>query len=128
MAMAVGKEAEVADLGKLVRKDVKQKAADELVGIESHGSGAVVPAAVAPLESHPPVLKCHEAVIGDGDAVGIAPEVIEDLGGSPEGHFGVDDPFAVGVGAQEAGEGFGIREGLQGGKNRSLPWSKACLR
>ena len=112
-AMAVGEEAEVADLGKLLGKDVKEEAADELVGVESHASGAVVAVAVAPPEGHLPVLECQQAVIGDGDAVRIAAEVIEDLSGSPKGRFGVDDPFMFAVCVQELGEGLGIGQGYK---------------
>jgi hypothetical protein len=110
-AVAVGEEAEVADLGKAVGKNVQEEAADELPGVESHGSGAVVFFAVPPLEGHLCILKRQQAVVGNGDAVGIAAEVIEDLGGSPEGRFGIDDPLMLSISAQEPGKGLGISQG-----------------
>lgn len=98
-AMAVGEEAEVADLGKTVGKNVGKESANEFVCLESHGSDAVLLFSVSVLECHLAVLKCHQAVIGDGNAVGIAAEVIEDLSGSPEGRFGIDDPLVLAVSA-----------------------------
>ena len=98
-AMAVGKEAEVADLGKAVGKNVGEESANELVCLESHGSDGVLLFSVAVLKCHLVVLKCHQAVIRNGDAVGIAAEVIEDLSGSPEGRFGINDPLMTAVSA-----------------------------
>lgn len=97
--VTVGEETEVADLGKALGKNMDEEAPDELVGVESHGSAAIVFFAVSPLECDFAVLKCHQAVVGDGDPVSIAAEVIEDLGGSAKGRFGVDHPFLLAVSA-----------------------------
>lgn len=110
-AVAVGEEAEVADLGESVGKNVQEEAADELGSVESHGSRAIVLFAVSPLEGHLPILKGQQTVIGNGNAVGIAAEVIQDLHGSPEGRFGVDDPFMLSILVQEAGKGLGVGQG-----------------
>lgn len=85
---------------------MNQEAADELVCLQRHGSDAIVFFAVSPLECDPAVLKCHQAVVGNGDAVRIAAEVIEDLNGAPKGRFGVDDPFMFAVSVQELAKGF----------------------
>jgi len=66
---------------------MKKEAADELICFYSHGSDAVVLFAVFPLEYDPAILESHQAVIGNGDAVGIAAQVIEDLSGSAEGRL-----------------------------------------
>jgi hypothetical protein len=97
--MAVGHEAEVADFGKAVGKNVDKESANEFVCFESHGSDAVVLFSIPVLKCHLAVLKCQQAVIGDGDAVCIAAEVIEDLSGSAKGRFGIDDPFVLAVSA-----------------------------
>lgn len=97
--MTIGEESEVADLGKALGKNVHKEAADELVGFESHGSNAIVFFAVLPLEGNLAVLKRHQAVIGNGDTVGVAAEVVEDLNRSTKGRFGVDDPFVLAVSA-----------------------------
>jgi len=85
--VTVGEEAEIADLGEALGKNMDEKAADELVGIESHGSDA---SCFLWRSRHWNVTcrpECHQAVVGDGNAVGYSGEVIEDLGGSPKGGF-----------------------------------------
>lgn len=111
--VTVGEEAEIADLGESLGKHVDEEAPDEFVGVESHGSGAVVLFAILPVKGHLAVLKRQQAVVGNGDAVGIAAEVVEDLRRTSEGRFGIDDPFVFAVFAQEPAEGFWVGQGLE---------------
>ena len=98
-AMAISHKAEVTDLGEALRKSVKQEAADELVCCQNHGVDVIVFLAVFPPECDSAVLKRYQAVAGNGDPVRIAAEIIEDLSGSSEGRFCVDDPFMFAVSA-----------------------------
>ena len=52
-----------------------------------------------------PWIHGQEPGVGDGDAVGVAGKVSEDLGGSGKRSLGVDDPFRLGGSAQERGKG-----------------------
>ena len=47
-----------------------------------------------------------QAMVGDGDAVGVAGEIAEDMMGTAEGWFGMDDPVLAEQGTQESVEGF----------------------
>ena len=38
------------------------------------------------------VLESHEAMVGDGDAMGIAGQVVENMFSTAEGWLGVNDP------------------------------------
>jgi len=98
-AITISQKAEVTDLGETLWKNVKQEAADELVSFQSHGSDAVVFFAVFPLECDFAVLQCYQAVIGNGDPVCIAAEVVKNLSGSSEGMFCVDHPFMFAISA-----------------------------
>lgn len=60
---AVGEKAKIAKLGKTLRKDVDEKAADKLVVIQRHGFFAVAVFAVLVLESNVAVLEGQEAVV-----------------------------------------------------------------
>ena len=71
-------------------------------------------AVVPPTEADLTVLDGEEAVVGDGDAVGVAPEVVEDLVGAGEGGLGVDDPLGLAEGLEVAGEGGGVIERGEG--------------
>ena len=62
-------------------------------------------AVVAPAEADLPVVEGEESVVGDGDAVSVAAEVVEDLLGAGEGGLGVDDPLGLAEGPEVAGEG-----------------------
>jgi len=104
-AAGVAKEAEVADAAELVREDVEEEAANELVGVERHCLGFVADAVILPAEADAAVLAGEETTIGDGDAMGIAAEIVEHLLGSAERAFGVDDPGDAAQGGKVAGEG-----------------------
>lgn len=51
-----------------------------------------------------------QAVVGDGDAVGIAAEILQDVLGSAEGWFGVDDPIFAEERTQPSSEELGMGE------------------
>ncbi|ESY10731.1 hypothetical protein X751_30775 [Mesorhizobium sp. LNJC395A00] len=47
---------------------------------------------ILPAETHRAILDIDEPVVGDGDAVRVAADVIEDLFGAGKWRLGVDDP------------------------------------
>ena len=93
--MAVAEEAEVADAVKSVRQHMDQKAANELIGIQRSCLLAVAVPVILPAEADLAVVHGHQAVVGDGDAVGIPADVVEDLCRPGERPLGVDHPFGV---------------------------------
>ena len=101
-AIAVGQQAEVADLDEARGQDVEQEAADELDRIEGHDLDAVVVFGVAPAEAYLAVNEIEEPAVSDGDAVGVAGQVLQHMLGSAEGWLGIDDPL---LGAQQAQQG-----------------------
>ncbi len=48
---------------------------------------------IFPAESHLAILKTDQAIVGDGDAVGISTRVVQHLGRVAEGWLGIDYPF-----------------------------------
>ena len=73
---------------------MEQEAPDELVRLQTFmvSHGAVV-AIVLPGEPDMFVVAGLDAAVGDGDAMGVAAEIGENLRRSAEGLFGVDDPI-----------------------------------
>jgi hypothetical protein len=63
----------------LVREDVEEEAANELVDSERHCLGFVAGAVVLLPETDMAVFAGEETTIGDGDAMGIAAEIVEHL-------------------------------------------------
>ncbi len=94
-AFAVGKQSEVADLDEAGRQDVEQEAADELDRVESHDAAAVVMSRVSPTEAHLSVFEAEGPSVGDGDAVRLAGQVLQDMFGAAERRLGVDHPLSL---------------------------------
>jgi hypothetical protein len=61
---------------------------------------------ILPAEGDLIVLEGDEAMVGDGDAMGVAAEIAEDVMGTAERGFGIDDPIVTEQGTQESVEGF----------------------
>ena len=112
---AVGEEPVIADPVKAGRQHVEQHAAYELGRRQRHGLVArrAVAAVVGVAKAHRAVVEAAQTLVADGDPVGVATEVVEDLLGAGEGPLGVDDPFGLAGRAQVVGEAAGVGEGLQ---------------
>jgi hypothetical protein len=95
-ADAIGEEAEVADANQAGRQHMEQEAADELDRIEGHGLGAGVIGVVFPVKADVTILQGAKPVIGDGDAMSVAGQILEYAPGSTEGRLDVNDPFELG--------------------------------
>jgi hypothetical protein len=54
---------------------------------------------ILPTESNPVLFEGHETVVGDGDAMGVAGEIAEDMMGAAKGWLGIDDPVLTEQGA-----------------------------
>jgi hypothetical protein len=105
-AVAVGEEAVMADTMESGRQNVQEKAAHELVGIERHQLLAlVVMPVILPSEGNAVVLEGGQPAVCDGDAMGVAAEIGQDLFRAAERPLGVDDPSALGERSDQTGEG-----------------------
>src|SRR5215472_5136840 len=107
--VAVGEEAIVADPVEALGQHVHQEAADELMRGERHrlpAVGAVGPvdAVVLPPEGDGIGVGGDQSAVGDGDAMGVAREIAQDLLRPGERLLGVDHPFSPAQRCQEAFE------------------------
>ena len=115
LAVTVGQDAVIANATELRRRDMGQETADEFVGGQRHDlldrrAGFSV---VKILEGDRPLVDAENPVIGDGDAVDVAPQIANQVGGVVEGLLGIDHPV---VAAQRLKQrlpaGFGGKRGL----------------
>ena len=97
--VAVSEKSVMADAHEVGRKDVKEKATDKLDRIQLHGPLAIAVSIVFVTEGDLVVFKCQKALIGDGYAVGIAGQVLENVLWTSKGRLCVNDP----IGFIEAG-------------------------
>ena len=95
LAVAVPQEPVIANALEPVRQHVQQETPDEFPGAQGHRFDLIASAIIFPLEPDLIVFDVEQAVIGDGDAVGIAAHVVEHLLGSCERSFGIDNPIAL---------------------------------
>jgi len=103
----------VADAHQAFGQNVQQISAQELFGGNSHN---LVPAAVgivSPEEGDATVFKSHQAMVGDGDAMSVASQIVENLFGTAEERLGIDDPVLVTELPEEVAEGLRQRELLK---------------
>jgi hypothetical protein len=68
---------------------------------------------VLPAESNLVMLEGHEAVVGDGHAMGVTGEIAEHMMGTAERWLGVDDPVLTEQWTQEGAERFLVGQGLK---------------
>ncbi len=106
------------DTDKAARQDVLRKAAQKLAGRKSHGALLVAVRVVSPEERDLFAIEGQQAMIADGDAMGITAEIAKCLSRPAEGRFGIDDPRFLEQRINEAGKvptilEFGRRPGRQ---------------
>ena len=82
---SIGEEAEMADADQTLRQDVKKKSAQELICRNGHDLLLAAVSIVPPAEGDAMVLKGHETMVGDGDAMGVAGQVVGDMFGTANG-------------------------------------------
>src|SRR5271169_6207452 len=92
-ANPIGEEAEVANADQAGRQHVEQEAANELDRIERHDFSSGVIGAVFPVKADAAVFQSAKTVVGDGDAMRVASQILEHAPGSTEGRLDMDDPF-----------------------------------
>ena len=72
---------------------MKEEPPDKFIGLQRQGLLTVPVGIISPEERNLAVLDSEDAVIADGDSMGIPAEVLKDALGAMEGRFAIDDPF-----------------------------------
>ena len=125
--MAVAEEAVVPDAVKPVRQHMDQEAADELPAVQGHRLLAVAVPVILPAEADLAVVHGHQAVVGDGDTVGIPPDIVENLCRPGEGPLRVDHPLGVPNRRQVTPERGGLMEVAVRGEEVQLTGGERLL-
>jgi hypothetical protein len=87
---------------------MQQEAAQELFRGQGHLPlliSLISVGIILPAEGDLVVLQRHQAVVGDGHAMGVACEITQHIMGAAERWLGIDDPSLTEQGAQEGTEG-----------------------
>ena len=91
-AVSIGQEAEVPDADEATWEYVLKETTDEVWRREGEQSLAIAVATVAIAEGHAAILEGDQALVADGDAVGVAAQVLEHLSRTGHGRLAVDHP------------------------------------
>ena len=110
---AASKEAEVANAHEAFGKYVQQEAAQELICRKGHELLLAAMSVVLPSEGDSIVVEGDETMVGDGNTVSVASQVVEDMFGPSERSLGIEHPILTEQRSQKSVEGFRFAEGLQ---------------
>ena len=109
------------------RQNMEEESSDKLVCLERHGFLAVLVCIIPPSEGDISVSDGEEAVIADGDSMGIPAEVLKDAPGAIKGRFAIDDPLLRVEMPQEGLEVSWILEMTETGGKDKIPSLKAIF-
>ncbi len=113
---AVSEEAKVSDLDEAWWQDVKEETPNELDRFNRHELLRVVVGRVSPAESNLSVSQFEQTTVGDGNAMRIACQILQDVFGSAKRSSDFHHPLRLSKTAYEAIKGF-----------QSLEWLKPSL-
>jgi hypothetical protein len=83
----------VPDADQALGQNVDQESAQKLICRNGHNLLLTAVRIVFPAKRDSIVLKRNQSMVGDGDAVRIASEIVQNMLGTAEGWLGVDDPI-----------------------------------
>ena len=108
LAMPIGHQAKIANFVQTLGQNMQAESAKELDCLKCLGAQLAPPFVVLKTEGHLTVLQRDQTMVGDGDAVGIASQIRQDVPRVLR-LFGVDDPLLLAQRRQQAvpGPGFG---------------------
>ena len=81
---------------------MQQETAEELGTGESHGALLVVIRIILPAEPDLGIGDGENPMVGDGDAMGIASQVLQNVVRTAKGRLGIHDPILLKQGTQES--------------------------
>jgi len=106
---AIAEKPVMADALEAVWKDMHQEAPQEFVRGQGHHFLPVLVLIVLISESDVSLFQFFQPVIGDGNPVRVAAQVIQNPFRTAEGRLGINDPLAVAERRQMPGEVLGVR-------------------
>lgn len=107
--LPVGEKAEVTDAHEAFGQQVQEKTAQELVHAQSHELLLVTLSRITPAKGNLAIGEGNQPMIGDGHAVRVATEIVQDVLGAAERGLGVDHPVLAEEQSQPGSERFGLR-------------------
>jgi hypothetical protein len=93
---------------------MEEEATEKSMGVHGHLFQGISVPPVAIGEADVAIADVDQAGIRQGDAMRITTEIVDDLGGTGEGGFGIHNPRRGGEGVEEVRKALGSGEGRRG--------------
>ena len=90
-----------------------QESSQKLIRGNRHDLLLIAPNVVFPAKRDSIILESHQSMVGDGDAVCIAGEIVQNMFRTSEGWLGVDHPVFAEEESQESVESAGLSKTLE---------------
>jgi hypothetical protein len=103
----------VADADQPFRENVDQESSQKLICGNRHDLLLTAPCVVFPPKRDLIILESNEPVVGDGDAMCISCQIVQNMFRTSEGWFGVDHPVFAEEESQERVESAGLNKTLE---------------
>ncbi len=110
---AISEKSEVADADQPFRENVDQESSQKLICGNRHDLLLTAPCVVFPAKRDSIILESNEPVVGDGDAMCISRQIVENMFRTSERRFGVDHPVFAEEESQERVESAGLSKALE---------------
>ena len=126
-AVAIGKQPVIANAMEAVRQNVEEEAAYKFTCLKSHDF-ALVTAAHPIVATDADVARIHaeQPTVGDRDAMRVPRKIGEDMLGTREGLFRINDPGGSAQRRQSGGEHLRIGEARDSGKEAQFTGVERC--
>src|SRR5450631_1610700 len=91
--MAISKQPVIADPMEAIRQNVQEEAAYKFTRLKSHNFALAANPIIVATKTDVALVHAEQSTVGDRDAMRVPREIGEDMLGTGEGLFRINDPF-----------------------------------
>ena len=110
---SVGEKAEVADADQALWENVDQESAQKLSGRNGHDLLLAAMRIVFPAKRYPIILEGNESMVGNGDAMGVTSEIVQNMLRAAEWRLGIHHPVLAEELSEKLAKTTWLRKSLQ---------------
>jgi len=110
---AISEKSEVADADQPFRENVDEESSQKLICGNRHDLLLTAPYIVFPAKRDSIILESNEPVVGNGDAMCISRQIVQNMFRTSEGWLGIDHPVFVEEESQERVKSAGLSKALE---------------
>ena len=126
--MAVSKQPVITDPMEAIRQNVEEEAAYKFTRLKSHDFALVTAAnpVIVATKADVAIVHTEQSTVGDRDAMRVPREIGEDVLGTGEGLFRINDPVGFAQWSESGSERVRVVESRQPGKETQFTGIERC--